>query len=271
MTIIYAMILGAVQGLAEFLPISSSGHLVLGHALFGGFAMDEVAFDLVLHFATAAAVIVYFRKDLLALIFSFLRLLGRLPVHKKDKVLMLALVLGTIPGALAGMFFEDVIAAYFRSPFSVAVVLIIGSIFFIFAERRHAQFARHKSLTVRSGIYIGLMQCLALIPGFSRSGSTIGGGMLFGLSREDAARFSFLLALPIILGGAAVQFIKMSSGEVVLGEGSVSYLIAGGIVSFLVGLASIRFMLSYVRTRSLYAFVWYRIILAIIIFITILA
>lgn len=264
-----AILLGIVQGLTEFLPVSSSGHLVLGHAIFGGVGESALSFDIMLHFATALAIIVYFHKDLQQMALAFLRVIGRLPADVRDVTLLQALLIGTIPGAVIGFFFEDIITSYFRTPLAVAGVLVLGSIFFLYAERRYARHKKMKKLTVYRGFVIGVFQTLALMPGFSRSGATIATGMLTGLSRIDATRFSFLLALPIILGAAARKLLDMAQEG--MGDIAVGTVLMGGISAFVVALFAIHFMLSYMRRHTLHSFVWYRLTLAalIVVFVSI--
>lgn len=259
MTYLEAIVLGLVQGLTEFLPVSSSGHLVLMNDVLGVIGGGSLAFDAILHLATAGAIIVYFHKDLWVLMQAALRKLGRLPVNPRDLTLVYALLISMIPATLVGLLLEDIIATAFRSPVLVAGALLAGSALFIYAEWRYFSSVPQNILTVRTGLVIGLFQMLALVPGFSRSGATIAGGMLLGLSRSEAARFAFLMAIPIMLGAGGKKLIDLiNSGE------SVSWLvvIVGATTAFVVGLFAIRFMLSFVRQYTLWPFIWYRIALA---------
>lgn len=191
------LVLGVVQGLTEFLPISSTGHLVVARDLLGITAEYGLATDAVLHLATAFAVLLYFRKDIARLVAgAFAWVSGRV-VERADRVLILALLFGTIPAVVVGLLFQDVIESTFRSPALVAYALLGGSLLFFVAERAATQSG---ALSARKGVLIGLFQALALIPGVSRSGATISGGLLLGLHREEAARFAFLLSFPVILG-----------------------------------------------------------------------
>ncbi len=259
MTIIDAGLLGFVQGITEFLPVSSTGHLVLAREVFGIEIENALAFDVILHLATVLAVIIYFHKDIWLLTQTFLRKLSRLPVNKKDETLLFALLIGTIPAALMGFLFEAYISESFRSPLSVAVVLFISACFFIYAEWRYQNQPRSSELTVRSGLWIGFFQVLALMPGFSRSGATICGGMLLGLTRVEAARFAFLLAIPIILGAGVLQMLDfLTSNE------AVNWLAlgVGAGVSFVVAIFAIHFFLGFLRRYSLWPFIWYKFILS---------
>ncbi len=254
-----SILLGIVQGITEFLPISSSGHLVLVHSLLGIENDSSLAFDAVLQMATVLAVIVYFFDELYVLFQAVLRKLGRLPVNEKDITIVKALAVGTIPGALLGIFLESYMDEAFRSPFVVAGMLILGSALFMYAEYVYENSFHTGEIDVRTGFKIGLFQMLALIPGMSRSGASIAGGMILGLNRAEAARFSFLLALPIILGAGGKKLFELISSPVTVDWVALG---VGACVAFAVGLAAIHFMLAFIRTHTLWPFIWYRIILA---------
>jgi len=259
MTIIEAIILGVVQGLTEFLPISSTGHLILTRSLFGVADTNALAFDAILHLATATAVIVYFFPDIWALTQAGLRKLGKLPVNERDETLLYSLLIATVPAVILGLSLESLMESTFRSPLLVAFVLIAGSFLFMYAEWSYQRKPRTNIINIRKGFKIGLFQCLALIPGMSRSGATISGGMILGLSRVEAARFAFLLAVPVITGAGLKKFLELLGSE-----GTVAWIpvLIGAIVSFFVALGAIHFMLSFVKTHTLWPFIWYRIILA---------
>ena len=261
MTILEAILLGAVQGLTEFLPISSSGHLILARALFGleVDGANALAFDGILHLATVAAVLLYFSKDVWILLQTLLRKLGRLPVNEKDQTLLYALLVGTIPAFVLGLTLEDLMESTFRSPLLVAGVLIAGSILFAYAEYQYQNNYQNRDIDIKRGFKIGIFQSLALIPGLSRSGSSIAGGMLMGLSRTEAARFAFLLAIPVILGAGTFKML-----ELITTDAAVDWVVVGvgAVVAFFVGLGAIHFMLSFVRKHTLWPFIWYRVILA---------
>lgn len=259
MDIFASVVLGFVQGITEFLPVSSTGHLVLLHTVFGVEDVSSLAFDAVLHLATALAVIVYFYEELFVLVQTVLRKLGRLPVNQKDYLIVKAIAVGTIPAVVAGFFLESYMDSVFRNPILVAVVLILGSCFFMYAEYVYDNNFHTTELDAKTGFKVGLFQMLALIPGMSRSGSTIAGGMILGLNRSDAAKFSFLLAVPIILGAGAKKLLELisSSGEITWLPISI-----GATVAFVVGLCAIHFMITFIRNHSLWPFIWYRIILA---------
>ena len=254
-----AIILGLIQGLTEFLPVSSTGHLILGRSLLGLSDDYALVFDAVLHLATAMAVVVCFRSDIWSLIQIIFRKLGRLPVDKKDLNLVYALIVGTIPAVFFGLLLEDVMATNFRSPFLVAAVLVLGSIFFIYAESAYTRRRHRNRFTVKAGLKIGLWQSLALIPGFSRAGATISGGMILGFSRGQATKFAFLLAIPIMLGAGSKKLIEIMATDTAI---AWLPLLVSATTAFFVGCLAIKFMLKFVRRHTFWPFIWYRIILA---------
>ena len=259
MNLIEALGLGLVQGLTEFLPVSSTGHLILARTLFGIDDSYGLAFDAILHLATATAVLVYFFPDIWMLAQTALRKLGRLPVNQKDLTLLYALLLGVVPAVIFGLSLESLMESTFRSPLLVAFVLVAGACFFMYAEYMYQNRPRTNEMTVKKGLFVGLFQVLALIPGMSRSGATISGGMLLGLSRVEAARFAFLLAIPIIYGAGAKKFL-----ELIITDAPIAWtaVLVGSITAFVSGLFAIHFMLSFVRSHTLWPFIWYRILLA---------
>jgi len=244
--VITGIILGFVQGITEFLPVSSSGHLIVFRDFLGIEIANSLLFDVLLHLATALAIIVYFRADIV----------GLFKQPREHRVLWLAIILGTIPAALLGLFLGD----SYRSSSVVAIGLIVGSILFIIAEKFATQ---NKPLSLQKGIFIGAFQALALIPGMSRSGSTISGGLLLGMKRDEAAKFSFFLGLPIIMGAGLLEVVRsfeyFAGGQISMG------LIVGVITAFVTGVFSIHFLLQFLRNHTLIGFAWYRIILAILI------
>ena len=262
MTYIESVVLGLIQGLTEFLPVSSSGHLVLANDFLGVLNGGSLAFDAILHLATATAVLIYFRKDFWVILQALLRKLGRLPVHERDLVLLYALLIGTVPAVIMGLFLEDIMATLFRNPLLVAGSLLAGSALFVYAEWRYYNSVPQNEMTLKKGLQVGLFQCLALVPGFSRSGATIAGGMLLGLSRSEAARFGFLLAVPLLLGAGAKKLLELIA---VGGTYDWGIIAAGAVTAFVVGLMAIHFMLSFVRRYSLWPFVWYRVFLALLV------
>lgn len=259
--------LGAVQGLTEFLPISSTGHLILARELLGIQTEGGLAFDAILQLGSILAVFVVFHKDVQRLIITAWRLVmerGR-NVIPEDKTLLTGILLGTIPALAFGLLLQKKMETVFRSPLLVACTLILGSLLFIAAER----YAKQKRTLpdVKRAWWIGVFQTLALVPGVSRSGATISGGLLLGLTRESATRFSFLLSLPIITGSGLLKF------KDVLQDGSTDFtlttLAIGFATSFAVGYLCIRWLIQFLKTHSLMPFVWYRLGLAAVVLLTI--
>lgn len=258
-----SLILGAVQGVTEFLPVSSSGHLILMRELLGINTSGGLAFDAVLQLATIVAAFVYFRSDVRRLIQTAWHIVARHAdkIDPAERVLLTAIIVGTIPAAIAGLLLEHTMETAFRSAQLVAVTLIAGSAIFIYAERRAK--LSHVAPNVRDGWIIGLFQALALVPGVSRSGASISGGLLRGLTRESAARFSFLLSLPIITLSGLKKLYDLYRVAGVHADWQA--IIIASIVAFCVGLASIHFLLGYLKRRTLMVFVWYRCTVGVII------
>ena len=259
MEIVNGIILGIVQGLTEFLPISSSGHLIIMRDFLGIQSDNGLSFDAVLQLATTLAVLVYFWKDLWRIFMSFINLLLRKPIESKDKVMLTAIILGTIPAVFFGLLLEEKMETVFRNPKLVAGTLIFGALIMYFAEKWSK---KDHQLTAKKGLHIGFYQAIALIPGMSRSGMTISGGLHVGLNREEATRFSFILAFPILLGSGLKKLLDLSSSGILDSVGSS--LFAGSITAFFVGIFAIHFLIKYLKTHTLNAFVVYRIVLALL-------
>lgn len=260
MDIVTGIILGAVQGITEFLPISSSGHLILAREVLGLQTEYGLSFDAILHLATALAVLVYFRRDFVRLLKTALDFVSRKPIETKDRNLLFALIIGTIPAVIVGLFLEEYMETTFRSAELVAGTLILGAGIFYLAERLAKQ---NEAITLKKGLGIGLFQALALIPGMSRSGMTISGGLILGLEREEAARFGFLLAFPIILGAGAKKFLELGSIGAFSEIGTS--LIFGALTAFILGILAIHYLLKYLKTHTLGIFIVYRVVLAILV------
>ena len=259
-----AMVMGIVQGLTEFLPISSSGHLIIVPWLFGwtDAFLTSLPFSVVVHMGTLAALIVYFRADWVRLVpAGFATIRDRSFRDDPDRRLAWLLVAATIPAAIAGFLLSDVLERYFREVGLVALTLVGGAIILWLADRWGGLTKRVEDVTFPLAIGLGAAQALALIPGISRSGISISAARFAGLDRESAARFSFLMATPITAGAALFEIRKLASGETGL-DVSVGPLIAGMLAAFVSGMVAIGFLLRYLRTRSLTIFVVYRLVLA---------
>jgi undecaprenyl-diphosphatase len=251
LTTFEAVILGLVQGLGEFLPISSSAHLVLVPWLFK-WEDPGLTFDIALHFGTLIAVAVYFWRDWLRLLSK-----GFTDTKSADGRLFWYLVLATIPGAAIGFLLENHAETIFRNPLLIAFMLIVLGIILYWADQRGTGNIDEKNITLKTSFLIGLSQALAIIPGVSRSGITMTTGLLLGLTREGSARFSFLLSAPIIFGAAAIKLpYVIAHPSLITGN-----FIIGIVVSCITGIAGIGFLLRYVQTKTFLPFVWYRFIL----------
>ena len=207
MSILVAMILGFIEGATEFLPVSSSGHLIIARQIFGINTAGGLSFDAVLQLATSLALLVYFWRDIWNLAISFFDWIRGREVSDGQKTLIKVIILGTIPAVIFGLLLEKKMDTVFRNIHLVALTLILGSILFWIAERFAKQ---NKVLNLGRGIAVGFFQCLALVPGVSRSGATISGGLLLGLSKEEAVRFSFLLSIPVLFGSGLKKLFEVS-------------------------------------------------------------
>lgn len=255
MEILYAIFLGFLQGATEFLPVSSSGHLLLAEHFFG---IEEagLTFDVVLHLATLAAILAYFRRDLGNLFLAFFGSYGpeRGP---KERQMAFYICYATVPAVIAGLLLGDYVESAWRSPRLVAFSLSAAGILLWLAEKRGPRQRSFSSLGFWDTLIIGFAQALALIPGVSRSGSTITAGLFLGLNRVAAARFSFLLSAPVILGAGCYKMLKLFSGPG-LENGQYLFYAVGFCSSALSGYAFIALLMRFVQTHSLAVFAYYR-------------
>jgi undecaprenyl-diphosphatase len=261
MSLIEAIVLGIVQGLTEFLPISSTGHLRIVPA-FVGWDDPGSAFTAIIQLGTTLAVLIYFRRDLWRIARAWLGSL-RQPTSQKrslDAHLGWFIVIGTIPIGIFGLIFKDQIENGARSLYLIGAALILFGLVMLAAERAARQDRGIESMTARDGFVVGIAQALALVPGVSRSGATISAGLFLGLDREAAARYSFLLSTPAIVLSALFELKGVASGDSHT-DASAFDLIVATILAFVVGYWSIAFLLRYVARHSLRAFVAYRVAL----------
>ncbi len=252
-----AIFLGVVQGLTEFLPVSSSGHLLLAQYFLG---VDQsrfgLSFDVALHMGTLLAVVSFFWRDLLRMAFAFLGSFTHRDMADPDQRLAYLLIAASVPAAIIGYFFESFFETAVRSPWIVAFNLAVVGALFIVAEGVGRRSRQASKLGFGEALGIGVAQATALFPGVSRSGATITLGLFLGLRREEAARFSFLMSVPIIAGAGILQLGKVVSEGL---NGSELVLFgAGFITSAVVGYLAIRFFLGYIANHSLRAFAYYR-------------
>ena len=255
---LHAAILGALQGLTEILPISSSAHLILVPRLFA-WPESGLTFDVALHVGTMLALCIYFWRDILELTDSFFRYLGNREAASQADRLPLHIIVATVPAAVAGKTLEGPIEELFRhSPAIIALLLIGFGLILAIAEYRGARRYDLGRITMGAAIAIGLAQCLALIPGVSRSGITITAALLLGFRRDAATRFSFLLSLPIVAGAGLLKLGHLARHGIPAGE--TGPLLIGIATSALFGYLSIAFLLRYVQSRTFSPFVWYRLL-----------
>ena len=259
MDLISAALLGVVQGLTEFLPVSSSGHLILARAFFGWDpGRFGIAFDVACHVGTLLAVVAFFRADVGKLIAAAPGALsGRDGEYERLGRLIIA---GTIPIVIVGGLFADVIEERLRSPLVVAITLTLGGIGLIAAERIGRKTRDARTLGYGEAVAIGVAQAAALAPGISRSGATLTMAMLLNVQRASAARFVFLMSLPAIIAAAAKEAIDLS--DVGLAGLPVTLLAVGLVVSAIVGYITVKFFMKYLASHSLEVFAYYRFVLA---------
>jgi undecaprenyl-diphosphatase len=262
MTILQSVILGLIQGITEFLPISSSGHLIIIPWLFG-WSKHTLSFDVMLHWGSLFAILVYFRNDWSKLLKEgFWSLRERSLRGPMERKLIWFIIIATIPAAIFGIIFEDKAESIFRNPLLIAGALGLFGIIIYFAERLGKKKRTIQDLSIKDTILIGLAQALAIIPGVSRSGATMGEGLFLNLKRDQAARFSFLLSAPLIFGAGLVELRKILQGTC---NASPIPLILGFIASFISGIISIHFLLGFLKRNSFNIFVVYRLIFALLI------
>jgi len=262
MSVLHAVVLGAVQGLTEFIPISSSGHLVLMPEALG---WDEpgLAFDVMLHVASLVALVWYFRGDLIALV------KGILSGEAASKRMAVLLVVGTIPAAVAGIVLNDYFEEAFTDAKASALQLLMTAAILVGAEliyrhhrERNERLRGVDDLNVKDATVIGIAQAISILPGISRSGSTIAAGLGLKMERDDAARFAFLLAIPALFGAALVKIPELGSAELTAGAAA-----GGFIASLITSYVAIAGLIRYLRTRDLYPFAAYCLVAGIVFYI----
>ena len=263
MNIFNAILLGLLQGATEFLPISSSGHLVLAQ-YFLGLEEAGLSFDVALHLGTLLAILIYFRQDFLLMIRALLPWVDHDEDASFHRKLAIYIILGTIPGGVAGYLLNDLAETSFRHPALVASTLGGVALLLLWAERAGRKRRDIKELSVMDAVIIGAAQALAVVPGVSRSGITMTAALFGGFNRQAAARFSFMLSAPIIFGAGVykVPEIIRQGGE----GGQFSFYLAGFLASVISGYLFIAWLLKFIRTRTFDIFAYYRLGLAAIIY-----
>ncbi|MBK6710627.1 MAG: undecaprenyl-diphosphate phosphatase [Chloroflexi bacterium] len=259
MSIIEAIFLGILQGATEFLPVSSSGHLVLVPAIFDITAPDLTLIGLV-HLGTLVAVLIYFRRDLWDIMVGVWRgLAERQPLGTTNARLGWFIVVGCIPAALAGFLLQDFFDGVFSHPNWAAFFLLVTAVLLVIGERMISGKKTFDTMNWLDTIVIGLFQMAALFPGWSRSGSTIAGGLLRGFDRPTAARYSFLLGVPVILGAGLLSLLDVLTAEVMMF--STAVYLSAFLAAAISGYLCIAFLLNWVRSHSLYIFAVYTAVL----------
>jgi undecaprenyl-diphosphatase len=256
-----AFMLALIQGLTEFLPISSSAHLILPSAVFG-WADQGLSFDVAVHVGTLAAVVIYFRQEVVALLAAFFASIFKGDRSKEAKLAWL-IIIATIPACFFGLLMKDIIETYLRSPYVIATTTIVFGLLLWWVDVKATQKQDEYQSNWRQAVFIGLAQALAMIPGTSRSGATITAALYLGFTREAAARFSFLMSIPIIVLAAAYLGMKMvATGEVI----HYGFLFTGIITSFISAYICIHFFLKLISRMGMLPFVIYRLALGIALF-----
>ncbi len=264
--LIQAVIMGIVEGITEFLPISSTGYLILSADLMGFWTKEKVdLFVVVVQLGAILAVIYDYWDRLWQALMGLLT--GKSDSMANPRQLGLSLIVATIPVMVVGFTFADEIKTYLFNPIVVAIMLIIGGLLIFYVERRPKAIIAQEAedVSLKTALMIGLLQCLALIPGTSRSGATIIGALWLGVSRKASAEFSFFLGIPVIVGAALLDLLK--HGDVLTNSEDWWVLAIGTIVSFVVALLCIRLLVAWVSRRDFTIFAWLRIITGIIVLI----
>jgi undecaprenyl-diphosphatase len=261
-------VLGITQGVTEFAPVSSSGHLILVPWLFGWSILDNAelnkTFDVALHMGTLVGALAYFWRDVVLYLRAWFRSIASRSIRTTDQRLAWALVIGTIPGALGGALFEEVVTNDLGQPWLIAVMLVVFGVLLYVVDRVAARRRSIEDVGARDGLLLGVAQAAALQPGVSRSGVTITAARAMGLDRPSAARFSFLLSLPIIAGAGVLKGIDLVRTG--LPAGMAGPFAWGMLTSAVSGFLVISFLLAYLRRRDFALFLWYRIAVAALVF-----
>lgn len=258
------IILGIVQGIAEFLPISSSAHLIIFRDIFGiGANMSHdmaLSFDIALHLGTLLAIALFFFKDFINMIAKGLTK----GVKDKEGKIFWYLIVATIPAAIAGVFFEDIIENIIRGNlYVIAAALAIMGVIIYLADKYGKDKKEVKDMTLKDALLVGCSQAFALIPGFSRSGTTIAAARTLGIERENAAKFSFYLSAPVVCGAVVLELLDSTTWAIIAAEPLT--FILGILISFIIGLICIKYLLKYLQKHNFKIFMIYRIIIAIIV------
>ena len=278
LSIIQALVMGLTQGLTEFIPVSSSGHLILVPWLFGwedkvrDAFLTSIEFTVILHMGTLLALLAYFWREWLKLIPAGLAAIrDRSFKGDPDRKMAWLLVVATIPAVIVGPLLTGPIEDAVREPSRVALMLCVGAAILWLAERWGSKLREMDSITFVGALGIGIAQVLALVPGISRSGISISAGLFSGLTREAAARFSFLMATPVVAGAGLWEAHKLLSHDPTAPNPEVKLVVIGFIAAAISGLLAIRFMLEFLKRQPVTLFVVYRVVAAIVVFLVLLS
>jgi undecaprenyl-diphosphatase len=258
MSIIEIIVLALIQGLTEFLPISSSAHLILPSQILG-WQDQGLAFDVAVHVGTLIAVVIYFRKEVVEILAAWFKSFGAQGATDDSK-LGWWIILGTIPAAVLGLIFKDLIELYLRSAWVIAITTILFGLLLWYADVKGKQTKTIYQLTWKSALMIGMAQAMAMIPGTSRSGITMTAGLMLGMNKQSAARFSFLLAIPVISMMGLYYTIELALGDHVV---DWTTLILGAGLSFISAYACIFLFLKIIERMGMMPFVIYRLLLGV--------
>lgn len=260
MNIFQAIIIGIIQGLTEFFPVSSTGHLVVLEHFWG--IRGSLAFDVFVHAGSFLAILIYFRKEIFNILSSFFEILKRPKIETPSQKMIILLLLGSLPAGVLGFFLADIIENYLRDIRLVAFNLIFFGLILYWVDKKIKHTKTIEKLSFGQALGIGCFQALALMPGVSRSGITIMGGLLFGLKKDEAVEFSFLLSLPTIFGAILKEALNFRGEILTMGTLEVFLLFLS---SFLASLFAISFLLNFVKKHSFNFFVVWRVVLGILI------
>ncbi|MGR6832422.1 undecaprenyl-diphosphate phosphatase [Aliivibrio wodanis] len=256
MTYFEAFFLALLQGFTEFLPISSSAHLILPSAVLG-WSDQGLAFDVAVHVGTLAAVIIYFRKEVVTLLTAWIGSITK-KEHNKESKLAWLIILATIPAALCGLLFKDFIEVYLRSAWVIATTTIVFGLLLWWVDKNSELVKEEYEMTWKKALFLGIAQAMAMIPGTSRSGITITAALYLGFTREAAARFSFLMSIPIITLAGSYLGLKLALSDISINFGLLS---TGVVVSFISAYICIHFFLKLISSMGMTPFVIYRLLL----------
>lgn len=265
MEILQIISLAIVQGVSEFLPISSSGHLILSPYLFG-FKDQGLSFDVAVHLGSLVAVISYFRHDIINISLAWFRSLPSSGTSNPESRLGWAIIIGTIPVVIFGLLLRDIIESDFRAPWIIGVTTILFGLLLLWADRSSTRQRETEEITVRDAVFIGFSQVLALIPGTSRSGITMTTGLMLGFTRQAASRFSFLLSIPTILASSALISLNLAQTSEPV---DWTALLMGVGLSAIAAYLCIHFFLRYIERIGMTPFVIYRLLLGALVFLLI--